>query len=189
MLIKEVRPGAGLEAAHCNPVHRLHHYSLGSDRARGALGGWVPGCSSCLPGASCCQPGWSVDDLFEVVIRLHRVYDGLDPPLADGALGLALSPPQDAVVTEAVEARHHVGGIIPAVQAHWAAVPHLCGHALHPLQSAGGAGDDKMLPLTGDAAAGVLLEKEERPQSLAGLGRGGRSAQVPQEGNPPSCPG
>jgi len=53
----------------------------------------------------------------------------------------------------------------------------------------GGAGDDKLLPLTGAAVAGVALEKAERPRSLAGLGRVGRSAQVPQEGNPPSCPG
>jgi len=117
------------------------------------------------------------------------VHDGLDAPLAEGALGLALSPPQDALVTEAVEARHHIGGIVPAVQAHWAAVLCLCGHALHPLQWAGGAGDDNMLPLTGAAAAAVTLEKEERPRSLAGLGRGGRSAQVPQEGKPPRCPG
>jgi len=53
----------------------------------------------------------------------------------------------------------------------------------------GGAGDDKLLPLMGAAAAGVTLEKEERPRSLAGPGRGGRSGQVPPEGNPPSCPG
>jgi len=46
----------------------------------------------------------------------------------------------------------------------------------------GGAGHDKLLPLTGAAAAGVALEKAERPRSLAGLGRGGKSAQVPQEG-------
>jgi len=53
----------------------------------------------------------------------------------------------------------------------------------------GRAGDEKTLPLTGAAAAGVALEKEERLWSLAGPGRGRRNAQVPQEGNPPSCPG
>ena len=52
----------------------------------------------------------------------------------------------------------------------------------------GRAGDDEPLPLTGAAAAGVALEKEERPRSLAGPGRGGRNAQVPPEGNPPSSP-
>jgi len=36
---------------------------------------------------------------------------------------------------------------------------------------------------------GVALEEEERPRSVAGPGRAGRSAQVPAEGNPPSCPG
>ena len=53
----------------------------------------------------------------------------------------------------------------------------------------GGAGDDEPLPLTGAAAADVAQEKEERPRSLAGRGKGGRNAHVPQEGNPPSSPG
>ena len=53
----------------------------------------------------------------------------------------------------------------------------------------GGAGDVKPLAFTGAAAAAVTLEKEERPWSLAGPGRGGRNAQDPQEGNPPSSPG
>jgi len=48
----------------------------------------------------------------------------------------------------------------------------------------GGAGD-----VTGTATTSIMLEKAERPQSLAGLGRSGRSTQVPQEGNPPRCPG
>ena len=52
----------------------------------------------------------------------------------------------------------------------------------------GGAGDVESLPVTASAAAAVALEKKEKPGSLAGLGRGGRSAQVPQEGNPPSNP-
>jgi len=53
----------------------------------------------------------------------------------------------------------------------------------------GEAGHDKLLPLTGAAAASVALVKEERPWSLAGPVRSGRNAQVPEEGNPPSCPG
>ena len=53
----------------------------------------------------------------------------------------------------------------------------------------GGAGDVEPLPLTGAAAAGVTLEKEDRPQSFAGPGRGGRNVRAPQEGSPPSSPG
>jgi len=91
--------------------------------------------SFCLADASLCpcQTRWSDDDLFKVVVCPHRVHDGLHCPPAERALGLALSPPHDAFVTEAVEARHHIGSIIPAVQAHWAAVLHLYGHAVQPL--------------------------------------------------------
>lgn len=46
-----------------------------------------------------------------------------------------------------------------------------------------------LLPHTTAAAAGVMLGKGEKPQSLADPGRGEMSAQVPQEGNPPNCLG
>lgn len=51
------------------------------------------------------------------------------------------------------------------------------------------AGDDELLPLTAAAAVAVMLEREERPQLCAGLGRGGRNAQISQEGNAPKSPG
>lgn len=51
----------------------------------------------------------------------------------------------------------------------------------------GVAGDVKLCPLTGTASADVMLEKEERPQSLAVQGRGGRNAWVPQK-NPLGSP-
>ena len=128
--------------------------------------------------------------LHVVVVRPHRVQDGEDPPLAEGALGLAFSPPQDAGVAELVEAWHHKAGLLPAFQADGAAVLQLYGHALHLLQWAwGGTADVEVLPLTSAAAAGAVQEKEERPRSLAGPGRGGRKAQVPPEGDPPSSPG
>jgi len=115
---------------------------------------------------------------MEVTVLLQR-----------GHLGVALSPAHDALVAECVEARHHVAGLLPAVQAVGTAVVQLCGRAPACCCVLGGAGDDKLLPLTGAAAAGVALLEEERPQSVAGPGRAGRSAQVPAEGNPPSCPG
>ena len=52
----------------------------------------------------------------------------------------------------------------------------------------GAAGEAELLPLTGAAAVAVAPEKEESPGSLAVLGRSGRNAQVPPEGNPPSSP-
>jgi len=124
--------------------------------------------------------------LLVVIIHPHRVQDGVHAPLAEGALGLVLSPPQDASIAEAVEAWHGKAGLLPAAQADGTAVLQLPGHALHWLRS---AGDVKPLPLAGAAAASVALEKEEGPQSLARAGRGGRSAQVPQGGNPASRPG
>jgi len=128
--------------------------------------------------------------LCKVVIRLHRVQDGGDHPPAEGARGRAsLSPAHDARLAEFVEAWHHVAGLLPAVQADGTVVVQLRGHAPTHCSGLGGAGDDKLLPLTGTAAAGVVLEEEERPRSLADPGRAGRSAQDPPEGKPPSCPG
>jgi len=126
--------------------------------------------------------------LHKAVIRPHRVQDGGDRPPAERALGRALSPAHDACIAEFVEARHHVAGLLPAVQADGTAVVQLRGRAPTRCGGLGGAGDDKLFPLTGAAAVGVVLEEEERPRSLAGPGKAGRSAQVPPEGNPSSCP-
>jgi len=179
-------PGEWLETARRSPVQpALCRICLCCCRT---VGGWMATSISCLVDDDGGFRRWCDHVLLKAVVRPHQVHDGLHSPLAEGALGRTLSPPQDALVTEAVEARHHVGGIIPAVQAHWAAVLHLCGHALHPLRWAGGSWTKPSLQwVTGAATAGVVLE--ERPRSLAGLGRGGRNAQVPPEGNPPRCPG
>jgi len=88
----------------------------------------------------------------------HRVQGGLHPPLAEGELGLVLSPPQDAWRAEAVKAWHGKAGLIPAAQPDGTAVLQLRGHALHWLRW---SGDAEQLPLTGAAAAGVKLEKAE----------------------------
>ena len=74
-----------------------------------------------------------------VVICLHRVQDGVGAPLAEGALELALSPPQDAFIAEAVEEWHRVAGVFVAAQADRAALLQLRGHALHWLRWAGGS--------------------------------------------------
>lgn len=64
--------------------------------------------------------------------------EGLDPPLAEGALGLGLSPLQDALVAKLVEAWHHIADLFPAAQADGTAVLQLHGHAVHRLQWVGG---------------------------------------------------
>lgn len=71
--------------------------------------------------------------LLKVTILPYQVQEGPHPPFAEGALGLAPSPPRDAGVTELVEAWHHVTGLLPAAQAYWTAVLQLHGHPLHVL--------------------------------------------------------
>lgn len=51
------------------------------------------------------------------------------------------------------------------------------------------ARDVDLLPLISAAAVGVKQAEGERPQLLAGLGTGGRDAQVPLLGNLPSLSG
>jgi len=68
------------------------------------------------------------------------------PPLAEGAIGLALSPPQYAFIAEPVEAWHHVAGLLTAAQADGAALLQLRGHALHPLRWAGGSWGGQTAP-------------------------------------------
>jgi len=184
-------PDVRAEAAHWS--HGQHPRSWWPARcgAMEAVGSWLCGTSSCPMGDDdcwCCR--WWDDMLLKVVVHPHGVQDGSHPPLAEGALGLDLSPVRDAWVAELVEAWHHVVGLLPAAQADRTAVLRLRGHALHVLRWAAGDGDVDPFPLAGPAAAvDVALEKAERPQPLAGAGRGGRNVQVPQEGNPPSCPG
>lgn len=71
--------------------------------------------------------------LHIVTVCPHQVQDGEDPPFAEGAHRLALSPPQDTWITELMEAWHHKAGFLPAVQADGTAVLQLCSHALHAL--------------------------------------------------------
>jgi len=84
-------PGVRPEAVQRSPGHHLHRLSYSCCRA---VGSWTAMSSFCLAGASQrrCQPGWSDNDLFKVIDCPHRVHDGLDPPLAEGALGLAEKP-------------------------------------------------------------------------------------------------
>lgn len=92
----------------------------------------------------------------------------------------------NAAKAKLVQAWHDIAGIINGVQANGAAMVHLSGHTVQLLWY---TGDEGLLPHTTAAAAGVMLGKGEKPQSLADPGRGEMSAQVPQEGNPPNCLG
>ena len=130
-------PGAWLETALRSPAQPVL-CSIWFSCCR-TVGGWMAASSSCLVDDEDGCRRWCDHVLLKVVVRPHRVHDGLHSPLAEGALELSLSPLQDAPVTEAVEAWHHIGGIVPAIQAHWAAVLHLRGHAVHPLRWAGGS--------------------------------------------------
>lgn len=89
--------------------------------------------------------------------------DGGRPPLAEGALGLAPSPLQEAHLAEAEQPWQYIAGLLPAVQAGGTAVFQLHGHACRALWGLGGAG---MLScsITGAAAVGVMLEIGGRPQ-------------------------
>ena len=95
---------------------------------------------------------------------------GLDPPLAEGALGLALSPLQDAQVAEPVETWHGKAGLLqlPRQVGQWSSssVATLSTHC----RGLGGPGDVKLLSFTCAAAASVTLEKEERPWSWLAWG-------------------
>ena len=97
-----------------------------------------------------------------VIVRPHRVQDGEDPPLAEGALGLAFSPPQDARVAELVEAWHHKAGLLPAFQADGTAVLQLYGHALHLLQWAWGELRMSSCSLSPALQQQVLCKKRKR---------------------------
>jgi len=55
--------------------------------------------------------------LLVVIVCPHQVQDGLHPPLAEGALGLALSTPQEAFIAEVGGAWQHVAGLLAAAQA------------------------------------------------------------------------
>ncbi|XP_064901245.1 uncharacterized protein LOC110357667 [Columba livia] len=124
------RPGRGMEAAHGSPGQRPRSRWPGCCRLMEAVGGWVSG-SPCCHADDDRSYTWRDDPLLIVVVRPHRVQDGGHPPLAEGALGLGLSPPHDARVAELVQAWQDVAGLLPAVQADWTAGVQLRGHALH----------------------------------------------------------
>jgi len=82
-----------------------------------------PGCAGAC-GALCGdgrRGSWSEDQLLVVVVRLHRVDDGLHSLLAKRTLWPGASPPLDAGEAELVAARHGVCCAVPVVQAHGAA--------------------------------------------------------------------
>ena len=95
-------------------------------------------CSPCLGfGSSPFLRRPSDNELLKVVVRTHRVQDGLHRAFAEGARGPALSPLPDAAKTKLVQARHHVASVIHSVQANGAEMVQLGGHAVQLLWWAG----------------------------------------------------
>ena len=126
--------------------------------------------------------------LLEVVVCPHRVHDGDDPPLAEGALGLALSPPHDARVAELVEAWHHVAGLLPAVQAYWTAVVQVRGHALHVLRWAGGSWGCRAAPSHWRCSSSCHARKGREATVTGWPGEGWKKCPGPSRRRPSQLP-
>jgi len=180
-------PDAGLEATQRSPGHHPHRLLFSCCRA---VISWMAMSSFCLADASLCpcQTRWSDDDLFKVVVCPHRVHDGLHCPPAERALGLALSPPHDALVTEAVEARHHIGGIVPAVQTDGTVLLQLRGHGLHSLWWAGGSWGYQTAPFHGRGSSRCHTRKGREATVTGQPGEGWKKWPGPSRRKPSQLP-
>ena len=126
--------------------------------------------------------------LHVVVVRPHRVQDGEDPPLAEGALGLAFSPPQDAGVAELVEAWHHKAGLLPAAQADGTAVLQLRGHAPHVLRWAGGSWRGRAAPSHWRCSSGCGARKGRESRVIGCRGEEWKKCPGPSRRKPSQLP-
>lgn len=134
---EEGGPDVGVEAAHRSCRHRSCSLWSGGCWATESARGWAARNSLCLLGDERCLCRWWDDELLEAVIGPHRVHDGADSPLAEGALGLVVHPLLDASEAKLVETWHHIAGVVPGVKANGAATVQHRGHALQLRQWAG----------------------------------------------------
>ena len=108
--------------------------------------------------------------------------------LAGGALGLALSPPQDARVAGPVAAWHHKAGLLPAAQADGTAVLQLRGHALHVLRWAGGSWRGRAAPSHWRCSSGCGARKGRESRVIGCRGEEWKKCPGPSRRKPSQLP-